>query len=103
MVGTWKDDEAVFLVKNVTGENTVKKIHKILNHKSKEQMYYASRNAGKLDKEVKKIIDNVVEKCAICKKNVRSRSRPSVAMPRATEFNTMVAVDLKVIGDKNIL
>ena len=48
-VGTWKDDEAVFLVKNeedVTGENALKKIHKILNHKSKEQMYYVYRNAG---------------------------------------------------------
>ena len=66
-------------------------------------MFYAYRNAGKLGKEGKKIIDNVVEKCAICKKNVCSRSRPSVAVPRATEFNTMVAVDLKVIGDKNIL
>ena len=53
LVSTWKDDEAVFLVKNekdVTRENAVKKIHKILNHKSKEQMYYAYRNAGNLDK-----------------------------------------------------
>ena len=50
LVCTWKNDEAVFLVKNeedVTGGNTVKKIHKILNHKSKEPMYYAYRNAGK--------------------------------------------------------
>ena len=54
LVGTWKD---IFLVKNkedVTGENPVKKIHKILNHKSMEQMCYAYRNAGKLDTEVKK-------------------------------------------------
>ena len=91
LVGTWKDVEAVFLVKNeedVTGENAVKKIYKILNHKSKEQLYYAYRSAGKLDKEVKKIVDNVVEKSKICKKNVNSRSRPSVAVPRATDFNT---------------
>ena len=52
-------------------------------------MFYAYRSAGKLDKEGKKIIDNVVEKSAICK-NVRSRSRPSVAVPRATDFNTML-------------
>ena len=52
LVGTWKDFEAVFLVKNeedVTGENAVKKIHKMLNHKSKEQKYYAYRNAGKMN------------------------------------------------------
>ena len=81
----------------------MKKIHKILNHKSKEQMYYAYRNAGKLYKDVKKIIDSVVENCEICKQNVYSRSRPSVVVPRATDCNTVVAVDLKVIGDKNIL
>ena len=72
LVGTWKDDAAVFLVKNeedVTGENAVKKIYKILNHKSKEQIYFAYRNAGKLDTEVNKIIDDVVENCEICKKN----------------------------------
>ena len=105
LVGTWKDVEAVFLVKNeedVTGENAVKKIYKILNHKSKEQMYYAYRNAGKRDTEVKKIIDNVVKKCEICKKNICSRSRSSVAVPRVTDFNSVVAIDLKVVGDKNI-
>ena len=39
LVGTWKDYKSVYLVKNeedVTGENAVKKIHLILNHKSKE-------------------------------------------------------------------
>ena len=52
LVGTWKDDEAVYLVKNeddVKSENTVKIIHKILNHKSKEQMHYAYRNTGNLN------------------------------------------------------
>ena len=66
-------------------------------------MYYAYRNAGKLDKKVKKLIDSVVEKCEICKKNVCSKSRPLVAVPRATDFNSVVAMDLKVVGDKNIL
>ena len=39
LVGTWKNDEAVFLVKNeedVNREAAVNKIHKILKHKSKE-------------------------------------------------------------------
>ena len=45
----------------------------------------------------------MVEKYEFCKKNFCSRSRPSVVVPRATDFNTVVALDLKVIGDKNIL
>ena len=72
LVGTWKDDEALYLVEkedDVSSDGAVKKIHKILNHKSKEQMYYAYRNTGKLNEDTKKMIDAVVDKCEICKKN----------------------------------
>ena len=49
------------------------------------------------------MIDQVASKCEICKKNDGSKSKPSVAVPRATDFNYIVIVDLKVVGDKNIL
>ena len=42
MVGRWDDNEAVYIVQEkedaVSKENAVRKVHKILNHKSKEQM-----------------------------------------------------------------
>ena len=60
LVGKWRDEDAVFLVKeekDVKSLKAVKKIHKVLNHKQKEQMYFAYRNAGKLDGDTKKIID----------------------------------------------
>ena len=44
----------------MTDLKVVKKIHKILNHKSKEQMYHVYRNAGKLDEMTKRLIDDVV-------------------------------------------
>ena len=66
------------------------------------QMYYAYRNAGKLTEETKNMIDAVVDKCEIYKKNVRSKPLPSVAMSRGTDFNSVVAVDFKVVGDKYI-
>merc|ERR1712030_3592 len=50
LVGKWNEDEAVFLVreeKDIKSINAVSKIHKKLNHKSKEQMFYAFQNAGK--------------------------------------------------------
>ena len=84
LVGTLKDDEAVYLVRkeeDVSGENAVRKIHKILYHKSKKQIYYAYRNTEQLTNKVKKVIDNVIEKCEICKRNACSRSKPSVAIP----------------------
>ena len=72
LVSKWNNDEAVYLVKTekeVTSFKAVKKIHKVLNHKKKEQMYYAYMNAGKYNEDIKKTIDEVVEKCEICKKN----------------------------------
>ena len=74
LVGKWRDEDAVFLVKEQE-ENDLKtlkavtKIHKVLNHKQKEQMLYAFRNAGKLDGDTRQLIDEVIEKCEICKKN----------------------------------
>ena len=66
-------------------------------------MIYAYRNAGKLDEETRKKISQVVEKCEICKRNRKSKSKPAVAIPKATEFNSIVAIDLKIMVDKYIL
>ena len=83
-------------------DKKIKKINKILNHKSKEQMYNVYRNAEKLDEETRTKINEIVDKCEICKRNSRSNSEPSVAISKATVFNSTVAIDLKVIGDKYI-
>ena len=57
MVGRWDDNEAVYIVQQekdaVSNENAVWKVHRILIHTSKEQMYYAFRNAGKLTPKVR--------------------------------------------------
>ena len=77
-------------------DKAIRKIHKILNHKSKEQMHYAFRNAGKLDEEKRKKINEIVDKCEICKKNSKSKSKLAVAIPKATDFNSTVAIYVKV-------
>ena len=66
-------------------------------------MHNAFRNAGKLNEEIRKKIDEIVDKCEICKMNGCSTSKPTVAIPKATDFNSMVAIDLKIVGDKYIL
>merc|ERR1712030_173649 len=56
LVGKWNEDEAVFVVreeKDITNINAIRQIHKKLNHKSKEQMFYAFKNAGKLNDSTK--------------------------------------------------
>ena len=57
-VGNDFDEESVNFLKEeddaVVSESAVRKIHKILNHKSKEQMNYAYSNAGKIKPQVRK-------------------------------------------------
>ena len=65
LVGKWEDSDAIYLVEkegDVMSDQAVKKIHKALNHKSKEQMIHAYRNAGKFSEETRKKINDVVEK-----------------------------------------
>ena len=54
----------------------------------------------KLDEGTRKKINEIVEKCEIYKKNSKSKPKPAVAIPKATEFNSIVSVDLKIVGDK---
>jgi len=45
-----------------------------------------------------------VDKCEICKKNSKSKPKPAIAIPKAAEFNSIVAMDLKgkVLNDKKL-
>ena len=106
IVGRLEDEDAVYMVKkedNAKDLKKIKKIHQNLNHKSKDQMHMAYRNAGILDTQTRKNIDMVVDNCETCKRNSRSKSKPSVAIPKAGDFNEIVALDLKKVGEKYIL
>ena len=45
-------------------------------------MLYTYRNAGKLDKEVRKLIKLVCEECRVCKKFRKSLGRPKITLPK---------------------
>ena len=77
----------------------IKKINKTLNQKGKVQLIYAYKNAGKLDEGIRKKINEIVDKYIIYKKNSNSKPKPAVVIPKATEFNSIVAIDLKIMGD----
>ena len=65
------------------------------NHKSAEQLIISYRNAGLIGPETVKTIRQVVKDCKICQKFGQSMVKPKVALPRATSFNEIVALDLK--------
>ena len=59
------------------------------------------KNAGYVDKEVYKMVDEKRNNCNVCKKYKKVPPMPVVDLPRATDFNQYVAIDLHYI-DKNL-
>ena len=105
-LGEISDEDTIFYMEQKgigAKKKDIEKLHRVLNHKGVRNMEFAFRNAGRLDAEVSKMIKETVENCSICQKNGRSRSKPSVAIPRATDFNSIVTLDLKEMGKSYIL
>ena len=105
-LGEISDEYTVFHMEKKgigVSKKDIEKLHRVLNHKGVRNMEFAFRNAGRLDASISKMIKEAVEGCNICQKNGRSRSKPLVAIPRATNFNSIVTLDLKEMGKKYIL
>ena len=94
----WNKDK-----KKMTEYKNMKKIHEITNHKSAENMIHANANAEIIDEKVRKTAQKVVDSCKVCRRNKRSFSRPSVALPKVVDINQIVTFDLKKWGPKQIL
>ena len=100
----WTTDETVFLMnEEIDYAENVKRIHEVTNHKSEANMLHAYRNAGRLTDEIRKKIKNVVETCKVCQQFKRSQGRPKVALPKVTDFNQVVSLDLKQFDEINVL
>ena len=105
-VGQWSTSEAVYFIKDEADEvslKQIKKIHENLAHKSEDQMLHAYRNAGKLSKKVRDFIKIVTSRCQVCKKYKKSFPKPKVTLPKVTDFNQIVSLDLKQFDKKYVL
>ena len=77
-LGEISHEETVFYIeKNGVGANKkeIEKLYRVLNHKRVKNMEFAFRNAGRLDSQIIKLIKEAVERCSVCQKNIRSRSK----------------------------
>ena len=88
---------------NIFDYKNVKRVHEVTNHKQEANMLYAYRNAGILTDEGRKVIRKVVANCRVCKKFKKSLGTPKVSLPKALDFNEIVAIDLKQMDKKYIL
>ena len=76
-------------------EQKVRKLHRQFAHTSAGPLKNLLRTAGIDDKSIMKLVDSVSENCKTCRQLKRPANRPVVGLPLATEFNELVALDLK--------
>ena len=79
-----------------------RKLHKQFSHPSAKRLIKLVNNSGIEDADLKKAIEDVSAKCDICKRYKKTRPRPVVSLPMASEFNETVAMDLKVYKNNSI-
>ena len=79
------------------------KWHKQFSHPKGNKLCKLMKNAGIEDEEMLNIVEKTDEKCKTCIKYGRQPPKPIVTLPRATDFNQSVAMDLKFIDSKIIL
>ena len=102
----WSTSETVLFMNSETDVSSyekIQKVHKNTNHKSEENMLHAYKQANLLTDQVRKSIKKVCENCVVCQKFKKSQSRPKVALPKVTDFNQVVTLDLKQFGEKFVL
>ena len=90
-------ETAVTLV-TTTDEYTEKEIwrlHHYFGHASVEKLSRLLKNAGKLSTEAKSFLEKI-RGCESCRFNANKKPKPKIALPRVTECNELVSLDLKV-------
>ena len=75
----------------------MRKVHRQFAHTSAAPLKNLLQTAGINDKSILKLVDSVSESCNTCKQLKRPANRPVVGLPLATEFNELVALDLKAL------
>ena len=75
-----------------------KKLHRQFRHQPAHITEDLLRRAEILTPELKKLNIETAVNCDICKLYKRSPPRPVVALPIASKFNDVVAMDLKVFS-----
>ncbi len=79
-------------------KNKAKKLHIQFCHPTADRLITLIKNAGAHDESIHDAIREVTSQCDICIRNRKAPLRPAVGFPLATQFNEMVAIDLKSRG-----
>ena len=72
----------------LTSFKAIRKVHEVNNHKYREQLIHAYRNAGGMSPEVVNTINQVVNDDHLCQKFEKLVTKPKVTLPKSTSFNS---------------
>ena len=79
------------------------KLHKQFSHPSSEKLITLVKNSGVNDSEFISLLKEVSSNCDICIRHKRVEPKPIVSISMATQFNDVVAMDIKEIHGKKVL
>ena len=96
IVDIMKEDEK-------TQMKLLQKLHRQFGHRPKKVFVKLLQDAGKWCKHFSEMLDQIMEGCEGCVMRRRVPDRPAVALEMASDFNEVIAMDLKFWGDKYIL
>ena len=82
---------------------TIKKIHETTNHKNAENLMWAFKCADLMDSDLRKKVNSVISNCKVCTRFKKTFSRPKSTLPKSTEFNQIVTLDLKFFEKTPVL
>ena len=86
-----------------TVKQTALKLHRQFGHPSSERLIKMLQNAGVKNMKLEKSIHDVRDNCDVCIKFSKAPPKPIVSIPLADSFNEVLAMDLKVFGNKYFL
>ena len=102
-----EEEEVVYYMENsndnVTSYKGIRKVHEVHGHKSVDNLMHAYKTADLLTPSLKKTVKRVVDDCKTCQKYKKSVPRPQSTLPKASNFNQIVTLDLKEMDGKYIL
>ena len=82
---------------------TLVKLHRQFAHPPKNRLMALLKDADVWKEEYEEIIEQINEKCDLCKVYAKTPSRPVVGLAMASKFNEKVAMDLKQWNGRWIL
>lgn len=91
------EDEVLAVTEHLSPDEKCKvllKLHKQFGHASAERLQRLLHSAGNKDKDCVTILQEIVNKCDICQRHSKTKPKPAVGLPLASEYNDTVAMDL---------